>query len=265
MEIATSTLVGYWIAAFLTLCIFSFLYKDNPFYKFAEHLFVGVSTGYGVVLQFYDVLLPNLFEPLVKPGELGGFWLVYAAAVVLSLMMFAKFSKNFGWLARWPLAFVVGTFAGVNIIGFASGDLVLQVQANMLPLVAKGAPWWTSANNILSVVGLCCALLYFFFSRPHTGALGVASRIGIYFMMVSFGASFGYTVMGRLALAIGRAQDLIYETPDTPTAPWPGIVSLLVIGIGLVILERMGKLKTPEEIALEEEAREDQDAQNSAG
>jgi len=36
--------IGTWVAAFLTLSIFSFLYKDNPFYKFAEHLMVGVSA-----------------------------------------------------------------------------------------------------------------------------------------------------------------------------------------------------------------------------
>ena len=38
--------MGAWLAIFLTLCILSFLYKDNPFYKIAEHLFVGVSIGY---------------------------------------------------------------------------------------------------------------------------------------------------------------------------------------------------------------------------
>ncbi len=32
-------------AAFLTLAVFSFLYKDNPMYIFAEHLFVGCSAG----------------------------------------------------------------------------------------------------------------------------------------------------------------------------------------------------------------------------
>jgi len=44
--------IGVWIAAGLTLCVFSFLYKDNPFYKFAEHLFVGVSAGYYIALNF---------------------------------------------------------------------------------------------------------------------------------------------------------------------------------------------------------------------
>jgi hypothetical protein len=43
---------GIWVAAFLTICIFSFLYEDNPFYKFAEHLFVGVSAGYFMATTF---------------------------------------------------------------------------------------------------------------------------------------------------------------------------------------------------------------------
>ena len=34
-----------WIAALLTVAIFSFLIKENPFYRVAEHLFVGVSNG----------------------------------------------------------------------------------------------------------------------------------------------------------------------------------------------------------------------------
>ena len=47
---------GVWIAALLTLCVFSFLYKDNPLYKFAEHLFVGVSAGYYIALNYWTVV-----------------------------------------------------------------------------------------------------------------------------------------------------------------------------------------------------------------
>ena len=35
------------------------------------------------------------------------------------------------------------------------------------------------------------------------------TRIGIYFLMISFGASFGFAVMGRISLLIGRFVDLI--------------------------------------------------------
>ena len=48
----------------LTLAIFSFLYGDNPFYKVAEALLVGVSAAYWMVVAFWDVLVPNLMGKL---------------------------------------------------------------------------------------------------------------------------------------------------------------------------------------------------------
>jgi hypothetical protein len=54
-------------------------------------------------------------------------------------------------------------------------------------------------------------LLYFFFSVEHRGAVGLGSRIGVWFLMIAFGASFGYTVMGRMALLVGRLRFLIFE------------------------------------------------------
>ena len=37
----SAEIISAWVFVLLTLCIFSFLYKDNPFYKAAEHLYVG--------------------------------------------------------------------------------------------------------------------------------------------------------------------------------------------------------------------------------
>ena len=59
-----STILGGWVAAFLTIGIFSYLYKDNPFYKIAEHLYVGISAGYLLSLGFWNQLQPNLFGRL---------------------------------------------------------------------------------------------------------------------------------------------------------------------------------------------------------
>ena len=62
-------LVGIWIAALLTLCIYSFLYRDNPFYRFAEHLFVGMSVGYGIVLSVHQGFIPFAWEPFLGSSE----------------------------------------------------------------------------------------------------------------------------------------------------------------------------------------------------
>jgi hypothetical protein len=48
-----------WISAGLTLMVYSFLYRDNPLYKIAEHLLVGVSAAYFMALGFWTTLWPN--------------------------------------------------------------------------------------------------------------------------------------------------------------------------------------------------------------
>jgi len=194
--------IGIWLGAFLTLCIFSFLYKDNPFYKLAEHLFVGISAGYWATLEWHNVFRPNLWDPLTQEGRL-----TLLVPFVFGILLFSRFTKRFSWLSRWPMALVIGIYAGITIVGYGSGDLILQIHANLLPLWTDN--WFTSLNNILLTVGVITGLIYFFFSKEHKGALGGAAKIGIWFLMISFGASFGYTVMSRMSLLIGRIYFLL--------------------------------------------------------
>ena len=207
---------GVWVAALLTLCIFSFLYKDNPFYRFAEHLFVGVSAGYYIILNFWTVVVPNLWDPFVKsfsaPGgpfaaQQGDYRAWLAIPGILGVLLFTRLFGKIGWLSRWSLAVIIGVYAGLKTTGFAQSDFVAQVQASLVTLTP--GTFWGSFNAVLFVIGLVCSLLFFFFSREHKGGLGVASKVGIYFLMVSFGAGYGYTVMSRISLLIGRLQFLL--------------------------------------------------------
>jgi hypothetical protein len=66
-------------------------------------------------------------------------------------------------------------------------------------------------GNIVLVVGVLSALVYFFFSKPHKGPLGKVARVGVYVLMIAFGASFGYTVMARISLLFGRMYFLLSE------------------------------------------------------
>ena len=216
--------LSVWVAAILTLFIFSFLYRDNPLYRFAEHLFVGVSAGYYVVLNFWTVIVPNLWDPLVKgfagqgvdatrhglfAAELGDYRGFLVVPGILGVLLFTRLLPRGGWLARWSLALIIGVYAGLKTTGFAQGDFVAQVQGSLVPLVTPSA--YDTFRNIVMTIGLVTALLFFFYSREHKGALGVASRLGIFFLMVSFGASYGYTVMSRVSLLIGRFQFLLQD------------------------------------------------------
>ena len=218
---------GVWLAALLTLCVFSFLYKDNPLYKFAEHLFVGVSAGYYIVLNFWSVVVPNLCDPLVRTfthhdpvthaavvqaggpfaGSPGDYRAWFILPGLLGVLLFARLVKRIDWMSRASLAIIIGVYAGLKTTAFAQADLVAQVQGSLQPLLT--GHFWSSFRAILFTVGLITSLLYFFYSREHKGTLGVLARTGVVFLMISFGAGYGYTVMSRLSLLIGRFQFLL--------------------------------------------------------
>jgi hypothetical protein len=66
-------------------------------------------------------------------------------------------------------------------------------------------------TNWVIFVGVFTGLIYFFFSKEHRGAFGLGSRVGIWVLMITFGASFGYTVMGRISLLVGRLTFLFED------------------------------------------------------
>lgn len=214
-----------WLGAFLTLCIFSFLYKDNPFYRFAEHLFVGVSAGYYIILNFWTVIVPNLWEPLMRTmanaggsagipslflPRLGDYRIFLVIPGILGLLLFTRLFGKIGWMSRWALAVIIGVYAGIRTTGAAQADFVAQVQGSLQALWIPGNIGG-SINAIIFAIGLVTSLLFFFYSREHKGGLGVASKLGVFFLMVSFGAGYGYTVMSRISLLIGRFQFLIED------------------------------------------------------
>lgn len=222
---------GFWIwfAAFLTLSILTFLYDDNPFYRFAEHLFVGVSAAYWMVLGFWSTLVPNLFGKLVpnfiaRIGLIEGLegestHIAYLIPLFLGVILLFRLSDKAGWISRWALAFIVGTTAGLNFVQYLSSDFMMQINQSFQPLIVRTtinpiistSPLICTLSNIMIFLGVFCGLIYFFFSVEHKGFFGFASRIGIWILMVSFGASFGFTVMGRIALLVGRMEFLLSD------------------------------------------------------
>ncbi len=200
---ALSSFAGIWLAAFLTLAIYSFLYKDNPVYRLAESIFVGVSLGYEIGLVFYRTIWPNLVERLL--ADPGPNWYL-AIGGILGIMLYCRYIPKVSFLGRWALAVYIGYFVGVELMQRLHGDVLPQVRDTMLPLSSLSS---VTFENLLIIVGVLSVLIYFYFSKPHTGILKPVSRIGVYFIMICFGASFGYTIMARISLLIGRLTFLV--------------------------------------------------------
>ncbi len=213
------TVIGIWIGALLTLCIYSFLYKDNPFYKFAEHVYVGISAGYILAQDFWIQLRPNLFLPLwndyaqgqVHFGFIPAHWYLFIPGI-LGLLVFTIFIPKVSWMFRYTLAFTVGVFSGLAITAELSSRVLPQIESTIQPLLAfpaGGFSAWGTFCNLVLVAGVLSTLVYFFFSKEHKGFIGAGAKLGIWYLMVAFGAAFGYTVMARISLLIGRMQFLL--------------------------------------------------------
>ncbi len=213
--LASGTLTADWngfgiiVAAGLTLALYSFLYKDNPLFKFAENIFVGVAAAYVFGQYWYQTIYGEIFVRLKALGGedsvSGDWWLL--APTLLGLLMLTRFSRRFGWLSRLSFAFFVGLGAGLTIPRTISSFILAQVEPTLQPL-----SWTVDGLNLLIIlVGVVAVLVYFFFSVEHTGVVGKVSRVGIWFLMISFGASFGYTIMARLSLLIGRVNFLLND------------------------------------------------------
>jgi len=207
-----------WFGAVLTLMIFSFLYKDNPFYKFAEHLFVGVSAAYWMVQGFWNTLMPNLvgqlWPSLVRfaypslADEAPNYWRIIPLMFGIFLLM--RLIPPVSHFARLAMALAIGFAAGTNLTRYLQSDFVSQIGHTMYPLVSMegGFSLTGTITNLVVVSGVLSGLVYFFFSKEHSGVIGRVSRYGIYVLMVSFGAAFGYTVMARISLLTGRMEFL---------------------------------------------------------
>ncbi|GAB1467697.1 hypothetical protein MASR2M64_03790 [Candidatus Cloacimonadota bacterium] len=188
-----SNLVG----AFFTLCIFSFLYKDNPFYQMSEQLLVGISLGYGLVFTYERIFVPFLWQPIVLKHN---FILIFPA--ILGTLYLFRFSRKLGWLSRYPIAFSMMSI-GMGVPLGIHASILVQMRQGMVPL--------ETVNLFLIFLGTIAVLLYFFFSKAHSGSYGKFVNVGKWYMMIGFGASFGLTVMARISLLIGRIQFLVND------------------------------------------------------
>jgi hypothetical protein len=229
--VSTEVVIGAWVAVGLSLCMYSFLYKDNPFFKFGEHVFVGVSVGYLLVITYYQVMTNKLYIPMTQQGK---WWLLVPA--FLGLLLLARFIPSIAWLSRISFAFLLGISSGLAIPRQISSFILKQVEGTLKPLVTVGdggIVWMTLAglNALLVLIGVVSVLFYFFFSLEHTGTVRRVARVGIYFLMVSFGAAFGYTVMARMSLLIGRFDELMLYASASYGYATPVLLVAMIAGL----------------------------------
>jgi hypothetical protein len=197
---------GIWVAALYTLFTFSYIYKENPFYRFAEHTFVGAAAGHFIVIAIQNILSKGWY-PIVSKGQY-----IYVLSIVLGLMLFSRFYKKRAWISHYPLALLIGVGTALAMRGAIQAEFLTQVASTIAPLYTLTQKTF---DNFVIALTVISALVYFLFTVEAKGPLKAPmtylGKIGRYLLMIAFGAQFGATVMTRLGFVISRFQFLLFE------------------------------------------------------
>ncbi len=205
------------IGLILTLMIFSYLLGDNPLFRIAVYLFVGVSSGYAAVVVWYYVLVPK-FSPLQDPSQLP----LLIIPLILCVSLLAKLSPRISWIGNFAMAILVGVGAATAIGGALLGTLIPQARASMDALDLRTAGGGASAvyklvEGVVMLAGTVLTLAYFHFSARRTPGGSVKRNVilellawgGRIFIAITFGVLFAGVYMTALTAMIERLSSLI--------------------------------------------------------
>ncbi len=197
--------IGLWISAILTIMITTLAWKETPVSKTAEHIYLGVITANTIVMAW-----GNIDSVGIQKIMAGQIW--YILPVILGIMAYARYSKENFWIYRYPIALVVGIGVGTAMSGLVGGSVLDNIKASFWNLNVPG-DIGASLNNLIMVVTLVSAMMYFIFTIKATrNPLATKlSTVGRYAMMAAFGYSFANTIATRINQYAGRIAFLMLE------------------------------------------------------
>jgi len=192
-----------------TLMIFSYLIGDNPVFRFASYLFVGVASGYAAAVVCYQLLLPRLQSlPLNDPTQL----LIGFIPFFLAVTLLAKLMPRISWIGSFATAVLVGVGAATAFGGALIGTLIPQVQAvsdAFDPFVVLS---FHQLEGVAMLLGTIVTLAYFQFGAKRSidgtvkrnAIVELLARVGRVFIAVTLGAFFAGVYMAALTAMIER-------------------------------------------------------------
>ena len=197
--------IGLWISAILTIMITTLAWKDTPVSKTAEHIYLGVITANSIVMAWGNIDSVGIQK--IMSGQF-----LYIIPVILGIMAYARYSKENFWIYRYPIALVVGIGVGTAMSGLVGGSVLDQIKSSFWSLNVPG-DIGASLNNLIMVVTLVSAMMYFIFTIKATrNPLATKiSTLGRYAMMAAFGYSFANTIATRINQYAGRIAFLMLE------------------------------------------------------
>jgi hypothetical protein len=204
-------LLGSVAALLITIMILSYLIGDNPAFRVAVNLFVGVAAGYVAAVAWWQVLLPRLFVPLLSGSDVSRATL--AVPMLLSGLLLMKAWPPLSRLGSPSLGLLVGVAAAVAVGGAIQGTLVPQLTATLdgMDLRRSAAPAELVSGAFI-MLGLIATLVYFHFSAGprKDGSVGrpplveLIARFGGVFIAITLGMLFAGVYSAALVALVER-------------------------------------------------------------
>jgi len=214
-----------------TVGLYTVLWKENKFYRFWEHAFLGLAAGWSLVALWTESLKSVWWDKMVGVTAEGGgvdtpgFW-PYVLLLPIGLMGYFVFSKKHNWLSRVPIGIIIGLWSGqqVQVWWNRYGP---QINGTLKPILPTGDGFFVpdttgmtpeeaaavagnlyvsqAITNLIFIATVLCVLSYFLFSFDFKNRFIRGMTVsGRWLLMVGFGAIFGSTVMMRFTLLIDR-------------------------------------------------------------
>ena len=199
--VSTNPLI--WLNAIMLLSLVTLAWKDTIISRYAEQILLATFTAHLLVSAWENIKSVGIAK--IAQGNL-----VYVIPILLSLMAYTKYSKQYSWLARYPAALMVGIGIGTATRGFVGGNVIDQIKDSFMPLFIANDPMGSLNNIIFEVILISCIAYFVFtfkqFSSPTAKKI---NAIGRYAMMAAFGYAFSSTIVVRINSAAKGLQFLI--------------------------------------------------------
>lgn len=183
--------IGQIVGALFIIMALTYLYKENPLFRIAEHAFVSLSLAVAVVGA-----VQSLNSSVTIPVSRGN--LVPLIPLLLGCLLLLRYIGKGTFLSRWPMALLTGVGCGLAIRGLIDINFIQQVTAAITPQAV-----WQPYDIVMNLIVLAMTIsviVYFMFLLEHRGIVGKIARFGRISMMIYFGSSLGITLLGYTTL-----------------------------------------------------------------
>lgn len=206
-----STDIGVWTASILTIAVLSGFFRDNRLFHFAQSVFIGVTVGY-----FSCVWLITLIGPSIDEAVNGN--LIILVPVIAGLLLFLprKVRLRYSALAEFPAASIVVLYIAIAIPLYFEKYIFEMIAASVMPLVVTdesgGIIWMDTLSAWISITGTVSVLWFFAvrFYKPHD-IHRFSGEAGRFYILVALGCTFGYTLLSKTVLLLGRFDFIFVE------------------------------------------------------